>query len=131
MFYSKISGTGSFIPEAILTNQDLERMVDTSDDWITRRTGIKERRIAHQGQLSSDMATKAAGEALKMAGLEAPDLDLIVVGTVTPDRQFPSCACALQSLNKRSPRRAPRPTSRRIQCKLRLTDTEVIASNAS
>jgi len=96
MVNSRIGGTGSYIPETILTNQDLERLVDTSDDWITRRTGIKERRIAARKQFASDMAAEAAREALETAGLSPADLDLIVVGTVTPDRQFPSCACTLQ-----------------------------------
>ncbi len=72
-------------------------MVDTSDDWITKRTGIKERRIAKEGQLTSDMAAAASREALDMAGIKPNDLDMIVVGTVTPDRQFPSCACLLQT----------------------------------
>ncbi len=93
---SKIIGTGSCIPEVVLTNKDLERIVDTSDDWITKRTGIKERRIAKEGQYASDMAATAAREALAMAGIKPDDLDLIVVGTVTPDRQFPSCGCILQ-----------------------------------
>ena len=93
---SKIIGTGSCTPELVLTNQDLERIVDTSDDWITKRTGIKERRIAKEGQYTSDMASEAAREALAMAGIKPDDLDMIVVGTVTPDRQFPSCACLLQ-----------------------------------
>ncbi len=96
MYRARILGTGSFTPEAILTNQDLEQVVDTSDAWITRRTGIKERRIATNGLRTSDMAASAAQEALQMAGVEAAALDLIVVGTVTPDRQFPSCACTLQ-----------------------------------
>ncbi len=95
-YNARILGTGSFTPEAVLTNQDLERVVDTSDEWITRRTGIKERRIATNGLRTSDMAARAADEALAMAGVPAEKVDLIVVGTVTPDRQFPSCACTLQ-----------------------------------
>jgi len=96
MLHSKVMGTGSYTPEAIVTNQDLERVVDTSDDWITRRTGIKQRRIATGGLNTSDLAARAARQALEAAGLEPSELDLVVVGTVTPDRQFPSCACALQ-----------------------------------
>ncbi len=96
MSRAKVMGTGSYIPEAVLTNRDLEKVVDTSDAWITRRTGIKERRIATEGMNTSDMAAAAALEALGSAELEAGDLDLVVVGTVTPDRQFPSCACVLQ-----------------------------------
>jgi 3-oxoacyl-[acyl-carrier-protein] synthase-3 len=91
-----IKGTGSFAPEAVLTNSDLESVVDTSDEWITKRTGIKERRIATDGLRTSDMAARAAEEALASAGVAAAEIDLIVVGTVTPDRQFPSCACTLQ-----------------------------------
>jgi 3-oxoacyl-[acyl-carrier-protein] synthase-3 len=94
--YSKIAGTGSYIPEGVLTNHDLELLVNTSNDWIIRRTGIKERRIVAGQQFASDMAAEATREALGMAGLKPSDLDLIVVGTVTPDRQFPSCACTLQ-----------------------------------
>jgi len=93
---SKIVGTGSYCPELVLTNKDLESIVDTSDDWITKRTGIKERRIAKDGQFTSDLAAAAAREALAMAGVKASALDMIVVGTVTPDRQFPSCACMVQ-----------------------------------
>jgi 3-oxoacyl-[acyl-carrier-protein] synthase-3 len=93
---AKIIGTGSCTPELVLTNKDLERIVDTSDEWIIKRTGIKERRIAKEGQYSSDMASEAAREALAMAGIKPDDLDMIVVGTVTPDRQFPSCACLVQ-----------------------------------
>ena len=96
MYRAKMLGTGSYIPDTIITNQDLERVVDTSDDWITRRTGIKERRIATNGLHTSDMAVRASREALDMAGITPADLDLIVVGTVTPDRQFPSCGCTLQ-----------------------------------
>ena len=96
MWNSKIIGTGSYTPEIVLTNHDLEKMVETSDDWITRRTGIKERRIVREDQFASDLAAQAAREALEMAGLPAEKIDLVVVGTVTPDRQFPSCACMLQ-----------------------------------
>ncbi|MCB2191342.1 MAG: ketoacyl-ACP synthase III [Deltaproteobacteria bacterium] len=93
---AKVVGAGSYAPETILTNRDLEKVVDTSDDWITRRTGIKERRIATGGMVTSEMAARAARQALEQSGVEAKDLDLVVVGTVTPDRQFPSCACLLQ-----------------------------------
>ena len=96
MYNAKVKGTGSYTPDAILTNQDLEKVVDTSDAWITRRTGIKERRIATNGLRTSGMAARAARQALEAAELKAEDLDLVVVGTVTPDRQFPSCACLLQ-----------------------------------
>jgi 3-oxoacyl-[acyl-carrier-protein] synthase III len=95
-YNSQIIGTGSYIPDLVLTNHDLERIIDTTDEWITRRTGIKERHIAREGQYASDMAAKAAEEALEIAGISASQIDLIVVGTVTPDRQFPSCACILQ-----------------------------------
>ena len=97
MFNSRIIGTGSYIPEDILTNNHLEQIVATSDEWIIKRTGIKQRRIAKEGQYASDMALKAADEALEMAGIPASQIDLIVIGTVTPDRQFPSCACTLQN----------------------------------
>jgi 3-oxoacyl-[acyl-carrier-protein] synthase-3 len=96
MFNSRIIGTGSYIPDLVLTNHDLERIVDTTDDWIIRRTGIKERHIVKEGQYASDLAAKATEEALEMACISPAQLDLIVVGTVTPDRQFPSCACTLQ-----------------------------------
>ncbi|MBU1275419.1 MAG: ketoacyl-ACP synthase III [Proteobacteria bacterium] len=96
MYKAKVVGAGSYSPETIVTNRDLEKVVDTSDAWITRRTGIKERRIATGGLLTSDLATRAAQQALGQAGMDAQDLDLVVVGTVTPDRQFPSCACLLQ-----------------------------------
>ena len=96
MYNAEVKGTGSYTPEAILTNQDLEKVVDTSNDWIIRRTGIKERRIATDGLKTSEMAARAARQALEAAGMDPADLDLVVVGTVTPDRQFPSCACLLQ-----------------------------------
>jgi len=92
-----ILGTGHFLPDKVLTNADLERMVDTSDEWITTRTGIKERRIAEKGTPTSEIATLAAKEALKSAKLNAEDIDLIIVGTITPDMQFPSTACLVQA----------------------------------
>lgn len=88
--------TGSYLPEKILTNADLAKMVDTSDEWITTRTGIRERHIAEDGQATSDMAAQAAKRALQQAGLTAQDLDLIIVGTITPDMFFPSTACYVQ-----------------------------------
>jgi len=91
-----IIGLGMYVPEKRLTNQDLEKMVDTSDEWITSRTGIKERRIADKTQAASDLAINAAKEALKQAGLKAGDLDLIIVATITPDTHFPSTACWVQ-----------------------------------
>jgi 3-oxoacyl-[acyl-carrier-protein] synthase-3 len=91
-----IIGTGSYTPSRVLTNQDLEAMVDTSDEWIVTRTGIRERRIAEKDQPSSDLATRAALQALESAGITGADLDLIIVGTVTGDRIFPSTACRLQ-----------------------------------
>jgi 3-oxoacyl-[acyl-carrier-protein] synthase-3 len=91
-----ILGVGKYLPEQVLTNADLEKMVDTTDDWITTRTGIKERRIASDNQATSDMAVKAAKNALKDAGLEPRDVDLIIVATITPDMFFPSTACQVQ-----------------------------------
>ncbi len=96
MLRSKIIATGSYVPERVLTNFDLEKMVDTSDEWITERTGIKERRIADKGQSTSDLAYEASKNALKQAGLKAKDIDLIVVATVTGDMPVPSTACILQ-----------------------------------
>ena len=92
---ARIIGTGSFTPPHRLTNADLEKMVDTSDEWITSRTGIKERRIAN-GILSSDMAVEACKSALKMSEVSNEDIDLLIVGTVTPDYRLPSCACVVQ-----------------------------------
>src|SRR5277367_6906169 len=91
-----ITGVGSYVPEKILTNAELEKMVDTSDEWITSRTGIKERRIAAANEFTSDMAAKAAQRAMKMAGVTAGQIDLIIVATLTPDMQFPSTACLVQ-----------------------------------
>lgn len=91
-----IAGTGSYLPERILTNADLQKLVDTSDEWITTRTGIKERHIAAPDETTSDMAAKAARRALESAGISASELDLIIVATVSPDMFFPATACLLQ-----------------------------------
>ena len=99
-----IIGVGEYLPERILTNADLEKMVDTSDEWITTRTGIKERHLAAKGQAASDLALKAAEQALKNAKLNPEDLDLIVVATITGDMPFPSVASILQ--NKLGAKRA-------------------------
>lgn len=93
-----IAGTGSYLPEKILTNADLEKMVDTTDEWITTRTGIKERRIANAQEAASDLGTKAALKALQQAQCSANDLDCIIVATVTGDMPFPSTACFIQRL---------------------------------
>lgn len=93
----KIIGTGSYVPEKVLTNYDLEKMVDTSDEWIRTRTGIVERRIAAENEASSDMACKASLRALEASGTSPEDLDLIIVASVTPDKIFPSTASILQS----------------------------------
>jgi 3-oxoacyl-[acyl-carrier-protein] synthase-3 len=93
---SRILGTGHYLPAIVRTNADLEKLVDTSDAWITERTGIRERRIAPDGVVTSDMATAAAKEALAMAGLQASDLDMIIVGTVTPDMPMPATAVYVQ-----------------------------------
>lgn len=97
MSFARISGTGSDLPERILTNADLEAMVDTSDEWIRERTGIRERRIVAEGEATCDLAERAARRALEAAGRTPADIDLIVVATTTPDRVFPSTACLLQS----------------------------------
>lgn len=91
-----ILGTGAYLPEKVLTNADLEKMVDTSNEWIVSRTGIRERRIAADNQASSDLAMIAAERALKTAGVTADELDLIIVATITPDMSFPSTANILQ-----------------------------------
>jgi 3-oxoacyl-[acyl-carrier-protein] synthase-3 len=91
-----IIGTGKYVPDRVLTNKDLEQMVDTSDEWIVTRTGMKERRIASPEQASSDLAYEAARKALDHAGITAEELDLIIVATITPDMFFPSTACILQ-----------------------------------
>jgi 3-oxoacyl-[acyl-carrier-protein] synthase III len=92
-----IIGTGSYVPEKVITNADLTRMVDTSDEWITTRTGIKERRIAAPDEHTSDMAAKAALAAIEQAGISAEEIDLILLATATPDMVFPATACLVQT----------------------------------
>lgn len=92
-----IIGTGSYVPEKILTNADLEKMVETSDEWIVSRTGIKERRICPEGKASSDLGTKAAMNAIEDAGIKVSDIDMIICATITPDMLFPSTACIIQN----------------------------------
>ena len=91
-----VGGTGSYLPEKILTNADLEALVDTTDEWIVSRTGIKERRIAAEGEYTSHMATKAAEQALEQSGLDPADIELIIVATITPDTLTPATACYVQ-----------------------------------
>jgi 3-oxoacyl-[acyl-carrier-protein] synthase-3 len=95
---SVILGTGSELPAKVVTNRDLEKMVDTSDEWITVRTGIKERRVLEEGKGNADMAFEAAKRALSDAGMEGKDLDAIIMGTVSPDYPFPSSACVLEDM---------------------------------
>jgi 3-oxoacyl-[acyl-carrier-protein] synthase III len=93
---ARIIGTGSYVPPRVLTNTDLEKLVDTSDEWILTRTGISERRIAPEEEATSDLALRASQSALEAAGLDPSDLDMILVATITPDMLFPSTACVLQ-----------------------------------
>ena len=92
-----IIGTGSYLPEKALTNAELEKMVETSDDWITSRTGIRERRIAAEGEFTSDLAANAAKAAIENAGINAEEIDLIIVASITPDMFMPSTACIVQT----------------------------------
>jgi 3-oxoacyl-[acyl-carrier-protein] synthase III len=96
MTYSRIAGTGGYLPQKILTNADLERMVDTTDEWIVTRTGIRARHIAADDEFTSDLAYRAALRAIEAAGIAATEIDLIIVATTTPDHVFPSTACLLQ-----------------------------------
>ncbi len=96
MIKARITGTGSYAPKKIVTNHDLEKLVDTNDAWILERTGIKERRIAEKGQTTSDLAYEASRKALKAAGLAPDDVDLIIVATMTPDTILPNLGCVLQ-----------------------------------
>jgi 3-oxoacyl-[acyl-carrier-protein] synthase-3 len=96
LIYSKVVGIGSFVPGRVLANDELCNIVDTSDEWIISRTGIKERRIAEEGLTTSDIAAAAAKKAIKLSGLNAGDIELILVGTITPDMIFPSTSCIVQ-----------------------------------
>jgi len=96
MKHSRIAGTGSYLPERILTNAELERTIDTTDEWIFTRTGIRERHIIAEGQDTSDMALEASKKAIEAANIDIQSIDLIVLATTTPDRTFPSTACLLQ-----------------------------------
>lgn len=97
MMYSRIVGTGRYLPEKVLTNRDLEKIVDTSDEWIVSRTGIRSRHVAAEGQLASDLAYQAALQAIDSAEMKAEDIDMVIVATTTPDMVFPSTACILQA----------------------------------
>lgn len=96
MIRAKVIASGSYVPEKVLTNHDIEKMVNTSDEWIFKRTGIRERRIADEKQATSDLAYEASRSALKSAGLKAKDIDLIIVATATGDMPFPATGCILQ-----------------------------------
>jgi len=96
MKYARVIGTGSYLPDKILTNHDLERMVDTSDEWIRTRTGIARRHIAADSEMASDLALNASREAIKAGGIDAREIELVIVATTTPDMIFPSTACILQ-----------------------------------
>jgi 3-oxoacyl-[acyl-carrier-protein] synthase-3 len=97
VIYTRITGTGGYLPEKVLTNFDMEKMVDTSDQWIVERTGIQKRHIAGEDEYTCDLAEKAALKALDMAGVKPREIDLIIVATTTPDQVFPSTACLLQA----------------------------------
>ncbi|BES71346.1 ketoacyl-ACP synthase III [Marinobacter nanhaiticus D15-8W] len=97
MPYARIIGTGSYLPEKALTNKDMEKMVDTTDQWIRERTGIERRHIAAEGETTVDLAEQASLKAIEAAGIDVQDIDLIVFATSTPDKIFPSCACILQA----------------------------------
>ncbi len=97
MIFSRISGTGSYLPAKILTNAELERMVDTTDEWIFARTGIRERHIAASDEYTSDLGIAAAKKAIEAANIDVQDIDLLIVATTTPDRVFPSTACMIQN----------------------------------
>lgn len=96
MTFARITGTGGYLPERVMTNSELEDMVDTSDEWIRDRSGIKRRHIAAEGEKTSDMGLAAAKNAMQAAGISAADVDLIIVATTTPDKVFPSTACIIQ-----------------------------------
>ena len=95
--YSRIIGTGSYLPQKVLTNKDLESLVDTTDEWIVERTGIKQRHIAAENESTSSMAINASIDAIKSSGISEKDIDLVIVATTTPDQIFPSTACIVQN----------------------------------
>jgi 3-oxoacyl-[acyl-carrier-protein] synthase-3 len=97
MIYARITGTGGYLPEHIVTNKDLEKTVDTTDQWIRERTGIEQRHIAADNETTVDLAEKAARKAIEAAGIDSSEIDLIVFATSTPDKIFPSSACILQA----------------------------------
>jgi len=97
MSYARIIGTGGYLPEKVMTNHDLEKLVDTSDQWIRERTGIEQRHIAGDGETTVDLAEKASRQAIEAAGIDPAEIDLIVLATSTPDKIFPSSACILQA----------------------------------
>ena len=96
MIHSKVIGTGSYLPAKVLTNVDLEKIVDTTHDWIFTRSGIVERHVAAENEFTSDLAFQASLKAIEAAGIEANEIDLIIIATTTPDQPFPSSACILQ-----------------------------------
>src|SRR5690349_24178171 len=95
--HSRVTGTGSYLPEKVLTNQDLQKIVETSDEWIFTRTGIRQRHIAAENESTSDLALKASRKALDAARVTPQEIDLIIVATTTADMVFPSTACLLQA----------------------------------
>ena len=96
MIYSRIAGTGRYLPERILTNADMEKIVDTSDEWIRTRTGIEQRHVASEDELTSDLCVRAAEKAMEAAGVTVDDIDLVFVGTTSPDLVFPNIATIIQ-----------------------------------
>ena len=96
MSYARIVGTGGYLPENVMTNHDLEKIVDTSDQWIRERTGIEQRHIAADNETTVDLAEKASRNAIEAAGIDPSEIDLIIFATSTPDKIFPSSACILQ-----------------------------------
>src|SRR5690554_6620724 len=95
--YARIAGTGSYLPSRVLTNDDLAKIVDTSDEWIASRAGIRQRHVAAEGETTGDLAVHAALRALEAAGTDPSEIELIIVGTTTPDLIFPSTACLVQA----------------------------------
>src|SRR3989304_4008352 len=106
LMYSKIIGTGSYLPAKVVTNFDLEKIVDTSHDWIVTRSGIVERHFAADNELTSDLALQASLRAIEAAGINAEEIDLVIVATTSPDQIFPSTACITNSASKIAARRS-------------------------